>query len=100
MDPKYYLNYPVPERIAYLLEDKNIDYIYKVLEKYTQLSVENLKQKYSIKCNFIRQLIYIKGDRKDIAILFYLLSGQGLKFESVTDTSLDTRVGLFLNALK
>lgn len=100
MDPKYFLNYPVPDRIRILLEDKNVDHVYKVLAKFTQLTDEVLKSKYQVKMNCTRQIISISGSRSDIAILFYIMSGKGMDFYSITDTNLDFNIPLFLNTFR
>jgi len=100
MDPKYFLNYPVPDRVRILLEDKNIDHVYKVLAKFTQLTDEELKLKYKIKLNCVRQIASISGSRPDMAILFYIMSGKGMTFYSITDTNLDFNIPLFLNIFR
>jgi len=100
MDPKYFLNYPVPDRVRILLEDKNVDHVYKVLIKYTQLSEDVIKEKYKIKLNCVRQILSISGSRSDIAILFYIMSGKGMTFYSITDMNLDMNIPLFLNTFR
>jgi hypothetical protein len=100
MNPKYFLNYPVPDRIRILLEDKNVDHIYMILNKYTQLSLEDLKIKYQIKLNCVRQIMSISGNRPDIAILFYIMNGKGMTFYSVTDKNLDMNISLFMNTFR
>lgn len=87
-------------RVRLFLDDKNINYLYLLIGKHLKLTDSEVKNKYTITANFVRQRIFIKGSYEDIFNLFIYLQQFGIQFESITQDELRVDVNNLLLKLK
>lgn len=95
-----FLQSSVSLRLTKLIEDKNPDYIYLILQKHLGETLDSLKNKYKVELNVIRQRIFISGSAEDIYELVNYCMGYGLSFESITMKEVRVDFNQFLNKLK
>lgn len=100
MDQKLFLRNSIPDRVRIVLEEKNIDYIYYILNKHLRLPIDTLKEQYQITMNTVRQELYIVGDQSRLAELFFYTQNHGLTYTSIEENKLRVDVILFINKLR
>lgn len=71
------------DRIRVMQESKDITLIYDLLEKHLSASIDNIRNKYKLTGDFMRNTMTVEGSLEDIYYLFNYLLRFGLKFESV-----------------
>lgn len=95
-----FLQYSISQRFTRLVEDKNPDYIYMLLSKHFNESIDRLKSKYEIILNTTRQRINITGSSEDIYELVNYCIGYGINFESITMKEVRVDFNQFINKIK
>jgi len=95
-----FLQSSVSLRLTKLIEDKNPDYIYLILQKHFGNPIESLKDRYKVELNVIRQRIFISGSSEDIYELVNYCMGYDMSFESITMKEVRIDFNQFLNKLK
>lgn len=95
-----FIDYNPSDRFNLLVTHNNPDFIYQLLNKYLIGSYENIKSRYEITLNNIRQRITIQGSYKDIFEVHKMLVRNKVKFESVQLDELRIDYSEFLFKLK
>lgn len=100
MDARVFLNYSIPNRVRLLLTDKNLDYIYILLNKHMKIDMDKLRDMYQLQLNHVKQELQISGNREDIAVLFYYIQLQGLNCLSIEMDRLRIDAVQFINKIR
>lgn len=100
MDPKYFLNHTVADRMRLLIEDKNVDYIYVLLSKHLGIPVDDLKSRFEISLNHVRQFIDVTSNMQDMYLLSTYLRSHAVELDYLTMDQLRVNFSQLLTKIK